>query len=308
MCGPDPEGEVVRHVALRDPTVEPELRRALVRLLVAVTGRDAGDHPLTRVHRRVADRRVFLHRAEQEQHRRLEPQRFLDRFRDEGAVGPERLRERRIGGEAVQQVAEHVRGRQAPRERVHRERADVEVGEPVTVVFRLHHPGEEIVGRIRRLATQPDLGVDDLGELGEATADADAALGLVLLGPRAVQQLLAPVRDLGVLLARDAERFRRHRDREHRAQPDHHVAAAVGDDRREQLLGELTRERLDFERGARRERAVSSRRTRGCSGGSISPRKLSSSGTTTPAPRKPSADENRFASLNVAAVSAYVDV
>ena len=50
------------------------------------------------------------------------------------------------------------------------------------------------------------------------------------------------------------------------------------------------------------------RRTRGCSGGSISPRKLSSSGTTTPAPRKPSADENRFASLNVAEVSAYVDV
>ena len=48
----------------------------------------------------------------------------------------------------------------------------------------------------------------------------------------------------------------------------------------------------------------SSRRTRGCSGGSISPRKLSSSGTTTPAPRKPSAEENRRASLNVAAVSA----
>ena len=132
----------------------------------------------------------------------------------------------------------------------------MEVGEPVAVVLRLHHAGEEIVGRIRRLAPQPDLRVEDLGELGERATDADPALGRVGLRPRAVQQLLAPVRDFGVLLARDAQGFGRHRDGEHGAEADHQVAAAGSLDRREELLGELARERLDFERGAGRERAV----------------------------------------------------
>jgi hypothetical protein len=45
------------------------------------------------------------------------------------------------------------------------------------------------------------------------------------------------------------------------------------------------------------------RRMRGCNGASISPRKLSSSGTVTPGARMSPTEENRFAFLITAAVS-----
>ena len=206
--------------------------------------------------------------------------------------------ERRVGDQPVEQVAEHVGRRQAPGQRVHRQRADVEVGEAVAIVLRLHHPGEQVVGRVRGVAAAPDLGVDDAGQLGEPAADPDAALGRVLLRPRAVQQLLAPVRDLVVVLLGDAQRLGRHRHGQHRAETGHEVATARGLTIRSRSRSVSRRVNGSTSAAVRGVNArCSSRRTRGCSGGSISPRKLSSSGTTTPAPRKPSADENRLGIL-----------
>ena len=132
----------------------------------------------------------------------------------------------------------------------------MEVGEAVAIVLRLHHPGKQVVGRVRGVAAALDLGVDDAGQLGEPAADPDAALGRVLLRPRAVQQLLAPVRDLVVVLLGDPQGLGRDGHGQHRAETGHEVATARGLDPVEEPVGEPPRERLDLGGRARRERPV----------------------------------------------------
>ena len=140
---------------------------------------------------------------------------------------------------------------------------------------------------------------------GNAPSMPFAALGLAERRPRAVQQLVAPRHHLVVQLVGDAELVRGDRT----GQRDRQLAPS----------GRRRRRRARPRGGGARSRGSTSsaafaaagvkprssrRRMRGCSGASISPRKLSSSGTVTPGARMSPTDDSFLASRKPYCVSA----
>ena len=175
----------------------------------------------------------------------------------------------------------------------------------------LHHQREQIVGRRRGVAARADLARRaPPASSGNAPRDALAALGRA----RAPARCCAAARCTSRIICRAARRGSRARRaddgaRQRVASSRHEIAAARA---RGSGRGAATLAAASTPRPRRPPRGVkpfsSRRRIRGCSGASISPRKLSSSGTRSPGARMSPTDENVFASRKPLAVSSYFAV
>ncbi len=218
------EGQVRRGIH----PIKAERPRIGIGVRIAVRRRDAQHDVLALRHRNAADLAVLARGAEQERHRRLKTQGFVDRRRYLRRIVAQVLLELRVAHKAVLQIAQHVGRGQRAGEDVHHQRTDVMGADaPAAVVLRLNHCGDQVVRRVGAgLLPLNDQRVQGRREFREGALNADAALGLAMRRPGGVQKFAAPLHHLVVLVVRHTHDMRGDGAGQHDGQRRHQIAAA----------------------------------------------------------------------------------